>query len=133
MPSHCNKVGAQSAVPTKQWHLQKKETNFQASKQLELATGKFLDWEITTLFYSALQYVDAYFADFVNPEHPARHSRRRKLVSRFLQPVAVEYRMLNELSEGARYETFTPQQSDAQAALSWYSAIQNFLQKIVKP
>jgi hypothetical protein len=120
-------------VPTKQWHLQKKQSNLEASKQLQLATGKFLDWEITTLFYSALQYVDAYFAEIVNPVHPTRHSRRRKLVSKFLQPIAVEYRLLNELSEGARYEAFTPQQSDVQAAWGWHSTIENFLQKIVKP
>jgi hypothetical protein len=120
-------------VPTKQWHIQKKDANLEASKHLQLAGGKFPDWEITTLFYSALQYVDAYFADCANPEHPARHSRRRKLVSKFLQPVAVEYRLLNELSEGARYEAFTPQQSDVNAALGWYSTIQNFLQKLVKP
>lgn len=118
-------------MPDKDWHLQKKDSNLKAREQLQLATDQFLDWEITTLFYAALQYVDAFFAEMAKPQHPRKHPVRRRLVENYLRPIAVDYVVLNKLSENARYEKFTPQGADILTANRHYQKVEAFLQKLV--
>jgi hypothetical protein len=118
-------------VPDKEWHLGKKDSNLKARAQLQQATDQFLDWEITTLFYAALQYVDAFFAEMAKPQHPRKHPVRRRLVARYLRQIAVDYAILNKLSENARYEKFTPQVTDIQAANGHFEKVEAFLQRLV--
>jgi len=115
-------------LPDKQWHLQKKDSNLLAKAQLAISAGQFWDWEITILFYAALHYVDSFFSELTPPEHPKKHGKRRKLVGNHLNPIAEDYRLLNALSENARYESFTPRQSDIDEAWKYYQNIQTFMQ-----
>jgi hypothetical protein len=120
-------------VPEKTFHLNKKDSNVQTRDFLKTA-NQFYDWEITTLFYSALHFVDAFFADLANPSqrHPKSHGFRRKMVNRYLGSVALSYGLLNDLSENARYEEFTPDASDVEKAEKWFNEIADFVGKIEK-
>lgn len=115
-------------MPDKSFHLQRKDHNLEARGFLQSAQ-QFYDWEITTLFYAALHYVDAYFAGITNTlhQHPKSHMKRQKLVNLYLGQIAVEYGKLSKLSENARYESFQPQDSDVKTAEQWFQTVESFL------
>jgi hypothetical protein len=62
----------------------------------------FFDWQISGVFYSALHYVDAYFATL--NIHPRTHAERTTFVNLKLKPVYIDYRELLNESREARYE-----------------------------
>jgi hypothetical protein len=119
-------------LPDKSWHLAKKDHNLQARATLLKAPNMFMDWEVTTVFYSALHYVDAFLSTLTPPIHPRGHKYRRKIVSSYLRPIAYEYRKLNALSETARYRRYVVTSSDLALADKWYASIKNLLQTKVK-
>jgi len=47
-------------MPNKQSHLDQAQINEKAYQYLGGAEPPFVDWQVTSLFYAALQYVDAY-------------------------------------------------------------------------
>jgi hypothetical protein len=63
-----------------------------------------MNWAITALFYAAVHYVDAYFVARTN--RPIIHSQRRRQIhdSVHLKGIEGDYRMLQVMSEEARYE-----------------------------
>jgi len=83
----------------------------------------FLDWEITTLFYSALHLVDLQLAKMPlgGGIHPTSHSERRKDVGKNLDIVtAKNYNILYLLSRKARYEESKISQSEVRNAMEKY-------------
>jgi hypothetical protein len=94
-------------LPTQRRHLQQAEHNEALFSQLEVFSPQFLDWQVTTLFYAALHYVDAYLATAPpTGVHPDTHRDRLHLVEteRNLRPIARDYRLLMTQSVQARYE-----------------------------
>jgi len=77
----------------------------------------FFDWKLTGIFYSALQYVDAYLA--TKNIHPPDHGDRNwnmGIDSKF-KPILRDYRDLKNESRTARYEPpSTFNQSDVNIA-----------------
>lgn len=93
-------------------HLSKAKHNEEFYSSLDLDTTSFLDWAVNGIFYSALHYVDSYFA--LSGDHPGDHGERFRLIrtnSRLGQNFFINlYRPLKDDSEEGRYDVriFTP-------------------------
>ena len=74
--------------------------------------GGLTDWQVTMLFYSALHYVDALFAD-MSGIHPKTHTSRNTLVTN-QTAIAPNYIRLYNRSLDARYNMvmFTQKEVD---------------------
>ncbi len=99
-------------MPTVQEYLNKAERNERLSNFLASLPDRYTEWEITTLFYSALHYVNA-FLELRGLEAP-HHFARYKLVAS-LTNFARQYENLSQKSMNARYkmDEFTPQELDS--------------------
>ena len=123
-------------MPTESWHLGKKDHNLDTSAFLYSGMN-YLDWEVTTLFYSAVHYVDAYFAR--KGIHPKCHTSkyrdgRNELVLALLAPIASEYLQLYKLSKAARYgwPRQLIQQGDVQDAESCFDTVKTALDSLLQ-
>ena len=63
---------------------------------------EYLDWQITTLFYSALHLFNRHFA-LRGIKMPKNHRERFKLIERQLPSMSKAYLRLKSLSEQSRY------------------------------
>ena len=92
-------------------HIQQAEHNESLFLALDARSPTFTDWQMTSLFYAALHYIDAYLA--IIGLHPKSHRERgRELASdQFLSSLFVDYQRLKDRSEDARYEliSFNPE------------------------
>jgi len=80
--------------------------NKQTSDFLNTVTPKYHDWEIITLFYSALHKVDKYFiANGI--QKPENHAERKALVKQHLREIYGSYHKLSSFSHRARYTVGT--------------------------
>jgi hypothetical protein len=61
-------------MPRLQEHLDKAEHNENYYQSFDLDNTPYLDWVVNGIFYSAVHYVDAYFA--TNKFHPDTHRKR---------------------------------------------------------
>lgn len=88
-------------MPTKEEHLDKALHNEKLADAL--AQSSFKDWAATIYFYSALHYVHAVLAIYV--QHPESHEATAPLVRKnpVLKKVWAEYRSLQTASRNARY------------------------------
>lgn len=98
-------------MPTLQRHLAQAERNERLADAMASATERYMEWEVTVLFYSALHYVDAFLA--TRGLHPKNHYDRKQLVANQTN-VARYYEILFKRSMNARYHfyQFTPQEVD---------------------
>ena len=122
---------------TKSWHLAKKNHDLDASTLL-YEGRTYLDWEVVTLFYAALHYVDAYFA--TQGLYPRKHTSsdrrgRNELVLTQLSHIAREYMQLYELSRAARYgwPKQLIQSADVTDAEDWFETIRDGIDPILPP
>jgi hypothetical protein len=98
-------------VPTKAEHKAKAEHNEYLVSTL---ANPFFDWQVTAMFYAALQYIQAYFvAKGISPP-PSTHNMRNNHVSKdkILTTIYVDYRALQDESRTARYGCGFPNQAD---------------------
>ncbi len=65
---------------TSNWHAVQSIHNKDASDFLNTKTPAYVDWEITSLFYSALHLVDAYCAKNQAEQQLSNHRERSKFV-----------------------------------------------------
>ena len=96
-------------MPSESQHLQQADRNESCFQSLSgLNPSRFTEWEVITLFYSALHYVEAYLArnGHMFP-HPKKHAERTSELLRHpdLDPIVENYLSLHDYSENARYET----------------------------
>lgn len=122
-------------MPRINWHVAKKKNDLDASNIISLHSTNHLDWEIITLFYSVLHHVDSVFCErrstgLTIPE-PKDHKERRKLVVRHLTQIADDYKVLDALSQWARYEEVQITPQILTEAKNCYSSIVSFLQRYV--
>ena len=122
-------------MPRIAWHVDKKLHDLDTSNLLTGHSPRYTDWEIITLFYSAMHHVDAAFCQIrsrgMNIPEPINHMHRRKLISQYLSPIAVDYDMLETLSRWARYEEVTILPAYVTEARSLHTGITNFLRDYV--
>jgi len=97
-------------MPKKGEHIKKAERNLKLSEEdiFNPEKTKYLAWYVTTLFYTAVHYVDSVLAMSGLPEtmsHPRNHKDRDYLVRTVspLSTVTTEYFVLKEASIKARY------------------------------
>lgn len=93
-------------MPTEAEHFAQAEKNERISHLLSspgFSGETFRDWEVTTLFYSALHYVDAFLATkgLRAGGHPIRNGHVASLAE--LKPITRKYLDLHLRSENARY------------------------------
>jgi hypothetical protein len=96
-------------LPTTKEHREKAENNEFLVESLD---NPFWDWAISGVFYAALHYVEAYFANQAPPLHPPTHTKRDNHIHSDpnLTKIYVDYRQLEDESRDARYDagmTFT--------------------------
>lgn len=94
-------------MPSEAEHLSQADKNETVSREIAVPgalSSRSTDWEVTTLFYSALHFVDA-FLDHHQSIHPKNHSERKKWVSNVsqLKPITKNYLELYDRSQDARY------------------------------
>jgi hypothetical protein len=94
-----------------------------------------MDWEVITLFYSAMHHVDAAIFKLrltgTNIPEPQDHKQRRKLIVKFFRQIATDYKMLESISRWARYEEVKITPNMVNTARSLYSNIISYLQHFV--
>lgn len=110
------------------WHATQSSHNIDCSAYLTQKNPLYKDWEIITLFYSAIHRVDSYFL-LTNKQIPDNHNKRRKLVCSELHEIFREYKSLERLSQQARYEcTFNDLSSSyVQLAVQLHNTIATFV------
>jgi hypothetical protein len=95
-------------MPDEDSHLQQAHRNEQCYQALtSINPSRFADWEVTTLFYSALHYTEALCARYGSDyPHPTSHSERKKeLANQVDLDTFDNYCSLHDHSEEARYNT----------------------------
>ena len=99
-------------MPTTQQHLDWAERNERFAESISALPVRFPDWEITTLFYSALHYIDALLA--TRSEFPKSHKRRLDAIA-LMPGLKDDYSSLYERSMDARYRmiSFNTETADA--------------------
>jgi hypothetical protein len=115
-------------LPRLDWHIYKKQHDYDTNQLLSRYTSKYLDWEVVTLFYSAMHWVDAVICELrlnkkIKIPEPKEHETRNKIVVKFLKPIANEYKTLYHISRWARYEEVKIDLSILSAAKSSYDNI----------
>ena len=106
------------------WNMRKSIHNYDTYKYLELKNPQYLDWEITTIFYSACKLVDEQLVK--KNIKPSSHTQRNRLVMTKFSKICQEYRLLYQLSRMPRYGPRV-RSSDKANALKWYSVIKSDL------
>ncbi len=102
-------------MPASQAHVLQAEKNESLYLKLNSpALIGFEDWQITSLFYSALHYVDAVLGKA--GIHPTTHTQRAFWISHTSKLSGIErnYRLLEDYSRQARYDLQEFNRSDAQ-------------------
>ena len=102
--SFCLKEWMPLNVPSKDQHLDKALDNEAFYGAVRSSLASYEGWQVTTIFYAALHYIDAYMATM--NRHPKRHQDRDLLISREskLRRIAPDYFALRDRSIDARYE-----------------------------
>ncbi len=107
--------------------------NFDTKKYLAQANPLHKDWEVTTLFYSAVHVVDSYLV-LVKNTKPRTHTQRKKLVKQELSPIFDDYDSLELLGRKSRYDS-SPQGltlDEERAALQWHRSVDDYVRSQLK-
>lgn len=91
-------------MATAREHLDWAEQNEAFARSLDRKYQVDINWTITALFYSAVHYVDSYFAARGTrpPDHETREKQIRELL--FFTSIRKDYKRLKDMSREARYE-----------------------------
>ena len=90
-----------------------------------------LGWSITVLFYSALHYVEAYFAG--QGTGCKNHTSRAGSIQRDprIRSIFIEYRDLENLSREARYDVSVFNDGDMRLANSSFETIERAIKAVI--
>lgn len=94
-------------MPSTDEHLKQAKHNEGFVGIFDLETSPYLDWALTSIFYSAIHYVEAALA--INGKHPSSHSQRNTFIEVYIKNTNVydHHRDLMEDSRDARYKCIT--------------------------
>jgi len=112
-------------LPIQPEHISKAERNEKFAETVSKTA--YLDWAVTVYFYAALHYVDAVLA--VSGIHPDSHTQRVDAIGAniTLSVVRPEYRLLETLSQNARYRAMKIENSDLQKSQDSFSILRAHL------
>lgn len=122
-------------MPRIKWHVRKKQHDLDTNSLLAKHSPNYFDWEVITLFYSTMHHVDAAICKKRStgtaiPE-PQNHKQRRKLIVKHFRPIASDYKMLDVLSQWARYQEVVITPNIVSTAKSLHSKVVAYLQNYV--
>jgi hypothetical protein len=93
-------------MPTIQNHLNKAKHNENYYQSFDIDKTIKLDWVVNGIFYSAMHYLDAYFA--IRTIHPSKHVERIRYINQDRnlgrQFYVTWYRPLEQHSRAGRYD-----------------------------
>lgn len=114
-------------MPLNPEHIAKAERNEKFADTVSKTA--YLDWAVTIIFYAALHYVDAILA--VSAIHPDNHTQRDDAIgtNATLLTVRSEYRILETLSQNARYRSMTIEPNDLAEAQKNFGILRAHLRK----
>ena len=98
------------------------DRNLDACAHLESESPKYADWEITTLFYSAMHLVSDHLKK-QNIEVPKSHKRMSALLSVMLPEIFQPYSALLKLSWNARYNGYDAVKNCKSRAVGYHEQI----------
>lgn len=109
-------------------HAAKAEDNYAISLEIGAVSPAHIGWQITLLFYSALFWVRAYFAETGIQDKPS-HFKRLQTVrkSAELSAIAQYFSDLQDLSEEARYDLPYKDAVDLVNAIAGYAAVKGHI------
>jgi uncharacterized protein (UPF0332 family) len=117
-------------LPTKPEHISKAERNEKFAETVSKTA--YLDWAVTIIFYAALHYVDAILA--VSGIHPDNHTQRDAAIgtNETLRIVRPEYRLLETVSQNARYRAMKIEAADLAEAQKNFTTLRAHLRGRMK-
>lgn len=94
-------------MPSTDEHLKQAKHNEDFVGIFDLQSSPYLDWVLTSIFYSAIHYVEAVLA--INGRHPISHLQRNTFIDLYINNSNVydDHRDLMEDSRDARYRCIT--------------------------
>ncbi len=110
-------------------HVTKAAHNDQFS--LSLQDSPFTDWSVTSLFYSALHWVDASLDGGSLPTHPTSHVARTRIIRQdpLLRLIFRQYKELKDRSMDARYDCVVFTSADVeQLRLNFFEPLKAHIQ-----
>lgn len=98
--------------------------NHDAQKQLSRCPSQYIDWEITTLFYSAVHVINGYLLSEIGIT-PHSHKERNELVEKEIKPIWPDYHTFYILCKKVRYsaEFDSVTEGERQLALRLHNSI----------
>ena len=116
---------------TKEEHLEKVAENLAFLASIHENTRGAFCWSITVLFYTALHYIEAYFAShdkgFTN--HASRGIEIRR--DPRIKSIYRTYRKLEDLSREARYDASAMKQEDVERAKTRFEHVRRVIEAIL--
>ncbi len=106
------------------WHYKKYRHNKKLFDYLHKNTSNFCDWEVITLFYSALHLINDYFTKN-GPNVPINHSTRNIMIKQHLSDITDEYYTLYLLGRHARYNRFKITEKRRDIALNAFLTLES--------
>jgi hypothetical protein len=97
-------------MPSESEHLSKARSNRRFGYGLRAFGPCFRDWIVTSLFYAAVHFIEAFLA--MRAVHSRSHADRDRYVLSFFRPQYPDYRHLKDDSKKARYESFKFNRTD---------------------
>ncbi len=119
-------------MPTKEEHLAKAAGNETLALSLALDNQTNIDWALTILFYSAVHYVEAYFA--LSGQHLKSHTTRDSWIGRdsALKRIFNEYQDLKFYGYNARYEVSNFKVTDVRdVAIKAHATIRAYIETFI--
>jgi hypothetical protein len=120
-------------VPDRSDHIARAGQNEKLAGQMNLNETWQVDWAIILLFYSALQYVDAFLAG--KNMHPKDHGARDAEIGNngSLQAIYDDYRKLKDKSRAARYEVPNFHRSQLPPIEQRFQRIKTHIMNLLQP
>lgn len=114
--------------PSAELHLEKAESNYAAYEVFAVHGDSFRSWQVTTLFYSALHWVQSYVMEFGLPVPDSHYSRGRLMrLDERLTVIAENYSALKDMSMIARYHVAPLSEDHVKDAVAAYTVIKDYL------
>jgi len=119
---------------TQQWRIIQADHNVNTQKHLQKNNPEFIDWEITCLFYAAVQLVNEYLRHR-GLKIPMTHKERNPLVKKLLAEIYPDFWKLYSISLQTRYTSSfnTFNENNRNAVKTWFSNINTKVRQAITP
>ncbi|MGP8244797.1 MAG: hypothetical protein ACLQVN_09800 [Bryobacteraceae bacterium] len=118
-------------MPSRDEHLSKAQKNKEFAKSIKLDNPTSVGWALTSLFYSALHYIEAYNAKY--NFHCKKHQDLNDNIARnpMLSAISDDYLDLSAFSWNARYQAVKYGTAEFEEALQYHAAIERHVMDLI--